>query len=207
MDSIVIQGSGRGATFATPIAQGRSGSKASSRRSGGRAASPGNCWSQIDTQIYVELIAGLVVFASLPHRSLSVGVCDQIPHMVVDEAMISFISSHDQNHVTERSIFWHVPVLNGNLWRRDVLDLTLINHVQHLGIGVHSFLLKVANKAMGYARRDNIEYRVGREEHTLASNDHQALVPSLLRQFHEGHQMHALVLRLIHGRLDPIAMH
>mmetsp|Transcript_96362 Transcript_96362/g.201321 ORF Transcript_96362/g.201321 Transcript_96362/m.201321 type:complete len:311 (-) Transcript_96362:418-1350(-) len=164
-------------------------------------------WAKVDVKVNVELVAGLVGRAAWHNWLLVRGIPDQVADVVVHQSVISFVCSHDQDHIPQASILRHVPILDRDLGSGDVLKLASVHHLQHLGVGMHRLLLEVAREAVGDSRSDEVEDGVGRKEANLSQNHQQALVPSHVCHFHECHEVHPLVLRFVQGRLDPIAVH
>mmetsp|Transcript_9524 Transcript_9524/g.16377 ORF Transcript_9524/g.16377 Transcript_9524/m.16377 type:complete len:270 (-) Transcript_9524:211-1020(-) len=154
----------------------------------------------------MELVARLVVFTARPHRRLALGIGNEVTHVMVHQAMVCFICAHHQNYIPKSRIFRHVPIFDGYLRCRDVLDLPGIHHLQHLSVCVHSLLFQVAHEAMCNSGSQHIKKSIRCEENTLSAHHDDSLMPSLVGQLHKSHQVHALILCLVHNWFDPIAM-
>ena len=124
---------------------------------------------------------------------------------VIDVAVVRLVGAHHDNHILERRISWELPVVDGNGRRGDVLDLAGLEVLEVLGVGVDGLLLEVADDTVRELGGDEVAEEVGVEEDALHGEDERALVPLGLGHLHEGHEVHALVLRLLQQRPDPAA--
>mgnify|MGYP003262392781 CR=1 FL=1 len=138
---------------------------------------------------------------------LSVRRCNSlivlVSKSVIDQTMISFISTNHQQSITQSSVIRKTPVIFRDLRRSLILQLSIVNAMNHLCIRVHSVLLEETHKSVGGA---GSEYKHEREETDKAQLENAN--KQLLDQCQSGvgayrQQVHSLVLSLIDQRLDP----
>ena len=126
-----------------------------------------------------------------------------ISKSVIDQAVIRFISTNHQQGITQSGVIRKTPVIFRDLRRSLILQLSIVNTVNHFCVRIHSVLLKETHQSMGGARS---EYKHEREKTNKAHLENAN--KQLLHQCQSGvgaycQQMHSLVLSLIDQRLDP----
>ena len=68
-----------------------------------------------------------------------------IGHAVIDFAVIHFIAPHSDNHIIQARRFGQIPVLDGNVRRRRVINFADLNALQIFGVTDHRFFLEIAH--------------------------------------------------------------
>ena len=116
------------------------------------------------------------------------------------------VCSHHQHHVAQARIVRQPPVTLGDLRRWHVFTAAFVDLRQIVSIADDGFFLEIADHAMRRARRGEIKQEEEIIEHALRDQHHRAFEQVGLCDLDKGHQVHALVFRLVHQCLDPAAV-
>nr|GMC50251.1 jmjC domain-containing protein 7 [Ipomoea batatas] len=122
---------------------------------------------------------------------------------VVDVTVMSLVSPNNQDNIPESRSRREAPVVESDGRSRHVLNITLVKLLKELGVGMDGLFLQVSDDAVSQLGGDEVGGEVSVEEDALDGEDEGAFVPPRLRNLHERHQMHSLVLRFFQQRLDP----
>jgi len=129
---------------------------------------------------------------------------ERVGHRVVDSGVVALVLADDDGHVAHRGSGGHVPVIDGQLRSRHILDLSLIDVVQELSVSLVGLLLEVADETVASLGEQEVGGQIASEEHSLDRDDQQALAPSRAQDLQPAEQVDSLVLSLVKERADPV---
>ena len=89
------------------------------------------------------------------------------------------------------------------LYHWHVVDMAGVDLRKVLGVADHGLFLEVAHQPVRGARGDDVQQQEESEEQCLRGQHQHAFEPARTRDLNEGHQVHALVLGLVHQGADP----
>ncbi len=122
---------------------------------------------------------------------------------MVHVAVGALIGAHGDDDVAQGRVRVELPVVDGDLGRRDVGVAARIHFGEILRVGEDGLLLEIADHAVRRALVHRVEQAVADQEAELRDQDHGALQPVGLGDLDEGHQVHALVFGLVEQGADP----
>ena len=134
----------------------------------------------------------------------------QICQRVVDLAMLRLVGPHVEHQMPHRAlVLGHLPVVDRNVGNLKVgigplgqvagLDL-----LDDAAVGVHGFLLDVADEAVARPRRQQVREEHAVEEDALRAQDGHLHEPSRFGELHEGEEVHPLVVGFFEKGFDPV---
>ena len=107
-----------------------------------------NLTFRIDLGAGKVVVEGVIDVDFLVSNVSSVEADKGVGHGVVDASVISFIFTNDDSHIAHGGTLRESPVVESELRGRTVLDLSRVDLVQQMGIGLVGLLFKVSNEAM-----------------------------------------------------------
>jgi hypothetical protein len=122
---------------------------------------------------------------------------------VIDVAVMRLVRPDDEDHVAERRRIAEAPVALCDLRRRHVGAPALVDLLEVKRVAQHRLLLEIADDAVRGPGARQIEREESQVEDPLDGEDHEALERGRLRHLDEGHEVHPLILRLVHQGADP----
>lgn len=122
---------------------------------------------------------------------------------VIHITVVSLVSTNNHDHIPECRILWQAPVVYGNGWGWNILNITFVKLFQELGIGVDGLLFEVAHNTVCEFGGYEVPQEVSIEEDSLDYHYECTLIPTGLGDLHEGHEVHPFILCFFKEGTDP----